>query len=546
MEAELISTDPTSLSAQPSFAGGPIRRWARLVLFGFEQLVLARLLERPSFIAPVTEALLHTKGIQALPPELVVTDRDGTAASWTHGFSAVYAALFLNLRGPDDFCRSRYAYPGPPFRAIYLWDSAFIAQIWKWWDAPAAFDILDSVLEKRDGARLQHFASEYARSRFTQPPLIAWSLTKLAQASPNDFFMERMRRAYPVLKAFNHWLFENRRLPNGLFAWAHPYESGVENAPRFSSRDESRLSDTRKLAAPDFCTYMVLQCEALAEMAEALGEAGDVQHFSGKAERLREQTRCLLWVPQEGLFFDRNVETGAFVRTKTIASLLPLWAGIPEPDQARIMLQRILEPADFNSVIPLPSVALSDLNFERDMWRGPVWLNTAYGVIQGLLRYDYAQSASDLAYRLCEGVYETHAATGRFYEFYDPTETGVTKLHRKRGNRWKKWTLGAGPVADFVGWTGLANTLVTDVLFGLRRDPAGLSFCPRFPEYAAGKTFSLAMPAEGTTIEIHIEAKNLYRCKIARPDGAQTFRARFGERLPVFEQRMTETAGAHQ
>jgi len=101
--------------------------------------------------------------------------------------------------------------------------------------------------------------------------------------------------------------------------------------------------------------------------------------------------------------------------------------------------------------------------FERDMWRGPVWLNTAYGVILGLKRYGRADLAAELAWRLCTGVYRVFDRERRIYEFYDPDAHHTRDLHRKRGNRWKALTLGTGPQRDFVGWTGLVNNLLSFV-----------------------------------------------------------------------------------
>src|SRR5262245_23459281 len=220
---------------------GPLRglaaaaqRIGRLIAFGFEQVVLSRLFEghRP-LTESVTAALLHGKAVALHPPELNVADEEGVIEAWSHGFAAMNAALFLNLHNPDVISSVRYARPAPAFRAMYLWDSAFIAQVWKWWDADVAFDVLNAVVRARDGQRLQHFVSEFARSDLTQPPLVAWSLQKLAEAVEPDLHETWLHQAYRPLRAYHDWLREHRRLGSGLYAWAHAYESGVENAPRF-------------------------------------------------------------------------------------------------------------------------------------------------------------------------------------------------------------------------------------------------------------------------------------------------------------------------
>lgn len=513
-------------------AAAAARTW-KLLVFAAYLLLWSKVFKGHHFLEPVEAALLHTKSIRHLPPELDVDGPDGPDLAWTRGFAAVQAALFLNLRNPDSLSRVRYARPAPSFRAIYLWDSAFIAQIWKGWDPEVAFDVLRSVVMLREGDRLQHFVSDLSGSPYTQPPLIAWSLAELTRAATPEQAHPWASALYPQLKAYHDWLNANRRLDNGLFAWAHPYESGVENAPRFASRDESHFADTRRLAAPDFSAYMVLKSEALAHLAHAIGDDAAAADFEGEARALAERVNELLWDEAEGLYFDRDLDSGAFVKSRTIASLLPLWAGIPDRRRAERLVAHIVDPNAFNTVIPLPSVALNDRDFEKDMWRGPVWLNTAYAVLAGLTRYGFDAEAADLAFRLCDGVYQTFARTGRFHEFYDPEQHGVDELARKRGNLWKRLTLGRLPVTEFVGWSGLVNTLVLDTLIGLERAEGALSITPRFPPLAEGRRFALRLPEASLRLVLRIGPKGAVTGTIAAGAAETTFAAKFGERIAI-------------
>ncbi len=517
------------------------RRWLatgerirRLLIFGFEQIVLSRLFERHRPLAnSITTALLSAKAVESHPPELTVSDRSGQIDSWTHGFSAANAALFLNLRLPDEISRVRYVRPAPSFQALYLWDSAFIAQIWKWWDAEVAYDALKAVMLRRDGDRLQHFVSEFSRSDWTQPPLIAWSLRRLCEAVDPDVYRLWIAEAYPVLAAYHQWLRDNRRLQNGLYAWTHPYESGVENAPRFGDREERRLRDTTHIAAPDLSSYVVLQCEALAAMAHTLDRPEDASAYLSEARSIRGAVNAFLWDESENYYFDRSIVDGHFIRSRTIASLLPLWAGIPDERRANALLEHILDPGGFNTLIPLPSVAIDDPAFERDMWRGPVWANTAFAVIEGVRRYGFHEAAADFAYRLCDGIYRTYARTGRFYEFYDPTAYGVKDLYRKRGNRWKAMTLGKKPVIDFVGWTGLVNTLAIEALFGVRQENGRRIMQPRFPKRAVGRTFLLSLPLWETTIRLDVLPGGAVQGRVSGPSGSRRVKADFGETIAL-------------
>lgn len=520
-------------------------RFRRLVVFGFEQIVLSRLLARHRKIADtVAHALLHTKGIERHPPELEVKNSAGEREpNWSRGFTSVNAALFLNLRNADELTPCRHARPAPAFRAVYLWDSAFIAQVWKWWDPDVAFDVLNAVIQGRDGGRFQHFVSEFTGSKFTQPPLIAWSLARLQETADPRRFRAWVEASYPALAEYHNWLRAHRGLENGLYAWAHAYESGVENAPRFGTRDERRLRDTRSIGAPDLCAYMILDCEALAQLARILGKEADLARYQREAEALRVTVNDLLWDDAEGLYFDRT-EDGGFIRSRTVASLLPLWAGAPDPACARRLIAHILSPGGFNSLIPIPSVALDDPDFERDMWRGPVWVNTAFAVIEGLRRYGADAAAAELAFRLCDGVYRTYGETGHFYEFYDPTAYGVGGLFRKRGNRWKRITLGGGPVADFVGWTGLVNTMVLETLCGLSATPSGPQLQPRFPQQAAGQHFCLCLPLWEAEIEFDVLPGGAARGEIRAHGGKRSFTSNFGEPIPWLRQPTSSEAVA--
>lgn len=447
------------------------------------------------------QGALFTKGVLQAKPELFVSGHTELAPGWEAGFESVYETLFSNLHLPRPPFKTRYAYPSPMFKGVYLWDTAFTAQVWKPWDVATAQEITISVLDHAEQGRLPHFVSLYGGSDLTQPPVMAWSVWELYSWSGDR---EYLARAYPALKDYNRWLYENRRLGCGLFFWKEPYESGIDNSPRFGSRDESEVADMPKLAAVDLCSYLVLQNEVLAEMARVLGNPDDAAEFEKKRGELRALVNTLLWDPETGLYYDRDTGVDRLIKTRTIASLLPLFCGVPEAGRAGKLRDHIMDPEEFNTLMPLPSVARNDPSFEKDCWRGPVWINTAYMVVAGLERYGYHDEAAELSFRLVDGVYKNHELTGKLVEFYDPDGHGFDELHRKRGNLYKKITLGDKPRPNFVGWTGLANTLVIEYLIGFHKGPGKRWLAPRFPDAASGAGFTLSLPGEDLEIELWV------------------------------------------
>ncbi|MBI5200779.1 MAG: hypothetical protein HY925_04250 [Elusimicrobia bacterium] len=412
----------------------------------------------PGSPAPV----IAPRPMRPLPPapKLNIDPSLPEAKVWSEGFDEVYRTLQRNLRENND--GQRHARPAPKYPGTYLWDSAFIAEVWRKWDPSVAQDVLLSVLRNQKGdGRVPQVVSILGTSDISNPPLLSWSAARVARDSKDFFFVDGV---YEPLKRFHEWFQANRRHPGGLYFWKHPYESGLDNSPRFASRDEKRFDDTTKLASPDLSAYMVLDAESLAELADLLDKRDEARAFREEAAALRALIEAGLWDEEAGFYFDRNVDTGEFVKVRAISGLVPLVAGVPSPERAQRLRDFIVDPAGFHTATPFPSVARSDPAFEKDCWRGPVWVNMAYLAMLGLERYGYGDDAKSLGRALVDGVYRTYANTGKFVEYYDPDRNDLEELSRKKGNLYKRLTLGSKPVSRFVGWTGLVNTIALETL----------------------------------------------------------------------------------
>ncbi len=405
---------------------------------------------------------LKKKGIQnpipEIPASIAVED------NWKEAFKDSFEVLCDNLKTPNNFFRGYRAHPGPPYKAAYLWDTAFITQMWLHWDTHIAEELIHYVLRfQKPTGKIHHAVVEivvkpiaYSES---QPPLLSWASWRIFQKSQNKEFLKTV---YPKLKLYHEWLLKERQHKDGLFFWKHPYESGIDNSPRFSNRDESRFEDTTKMAAVDMSAYMALSMESLSKIAHVLDLPDDEKLFDQQYTNLKALINQKLWDPNRGMYFDWDYKKNKFIHIETVSNLTPMVAGIPDRHQAKLMMDKIIDPVYYNTLIPFPSVARNEAIFTKDMWRGPVWINMAYLGVLGVERYFYHREAQYLAKKIVRGVYGTWKNMGHFYEFYDPDRYDIKELHRKKGNLWKKITLGSKPVKDFVGWTGLATSLLLE------------------------------------------------------------------------------------
>lgn len=160
--------------------------------------------------------------------------------------------------------------------------------------------------------------------------------------------------------------------------------------------------------------------EDLLALAKALDE--DTGEIKGWLDRTRAGFGSL-WDEAAGLYFDFDLRTGALVRENTCAAFLALYAGLAsEAQAARLVEAHLLNPDEYapdgHTHYYLPSAAKSSPYFEpKRYWRGPVWLNINWLLVQGLRRYGY----TELAERV---TVDTMALVkgGGFAEYYDPRD----------------------------------------------------------------------------------------------------------------------------
>ena len=441
---------------------------------------------------------VEEEAVDLLPqnPYFKITD-----ATIQNGFMEIYKVLNNNLNAPMGKIKHRWAMPSGIFMSAYLWDSAFISQIWKYWDSNIAGEILMPLFDSQsEDGRIPHFTNFLTTSKLTQPPILAWAISRL------DLPIDYLKQVYPALKKYNEWLYDNRQLQNGLFHWGKLYESGMDNSPRFTNTSEKITKDLTRIAAVDINSYIVMQNSALKKIARSLSiydtyhdYKSDIIEFEEKKEKLISLIQNYLWDEEFGLYFDYDVVNERRIEVNTIASFLPLTAGIPDEHQTSRLLKHLESPHEYNTKIPLPTVARNDHEFQKDMWRGPVWINTAYLIIKGLEDRKLFKLSSEFSYKLIKGVFKTWQNEGSFYEFYDPDRYDLKELSRKKGNLYKRITLGKKPVKKFVGWTGLVNSLLIESVIGY--DKISKTLQPRFTEEWKGKIFELGFPAEDFVIE---------------------------------------------
>ena len=353
-----------------------------------------------------------------------------------------------------------------PHKRMWLWDSVFHAVGHRNWNHTLAEDLILAVLDvQEDSGFIPHMAAPDIRSQIIQPPVIAWGAWLVYERSRNKDFL---RAVYMGNEKFLAWCKENRRKSERqLYTWQTEHdrncrcgECGMDNSPRFDL-------DTQ-LEAIDFSCFMANDVRYMAKIAAELGDTAAAATYSRWFEALRAAINRRLWCEADGFYYDYDILNDRLHKTRSVASFLPLFAGICDEKQAKALVACLNDPNDFATPFAVPSVSKGDPSYGTDMWRGAVWINYNYMIASGLADYGYCGLSEEIRERTLACIHEWYIRRGCLFEFYDAENRLSPSEMNRKGPAYEPYdfTVRMQSIRDY-GWTA---TLCFDWLHS-RREP---------------------------------------------------------------------------
>ena len=317
--------------------------------------------------------------------------------------------------------------------------------------------------------------SDVTTTGITQPPMLAEAVVQVGKKLAWPERRSWYRMVYPALLAYHQWLYHERD-PHGegLVLQIHPWETGLDNTPpwmaelhehllplwirlieklrlsavinlfrrdtksvpmdqRFSAvesvamfdiqlrlrrkaYDINKILDHSMFAIEDlaFNSMFIRANTHLRDIAKSLREELPEELAASMAKT--EKTFEELWEPYSAQYYSRDFITHRLLKTPSIATLLPLYAGCISQDHAKQLVRLLENEHAFGPAYPVPSVPLNSFWFDpKRYWQGPSWVNMNWLIIDGLKRYGFRAHADALR----ESTLEMVAKSGSS-EYFDP------------------------------------------------------------------------------------------------------------------------------
>jgi putative isomerase len=204
------------------------------------------------------------------------------------------------------------------------------------------------------------------------------------------------------------------------------YESGLDNSPMYDGTFYNKQTHLLEYADVGMTILYIADCDALAEIADALGKGAEAKELRERAERYRAKLQTL-WDEKSGMFLNKDLHSGKMNTRLSPTNLYPMLAKAATPEQAKTMIEKhLMNPAEFWGEYVIPSIERDDPAFkDQQYWRGRIWGPMNYLVYLGLQNYQHAAVRKDFAQKSYELFLKEWREKGHVHENYNAiTGTG--------------------------------------------------------------------------------------------------------------------------
>ncbi len=247
--------------------------------------------------------------------------------------------------------------------------------------------------------------------------------------------LDYLKESYESGVKYTNYLLRTRdKNHNGLLEWGgHTLLECVRDYLNAVFDMLGKKPDTlNQLEALDLSSMVVKEMKSLSEMAKILGKKDEARIWKKKADRISLLINRYMWDEETGFYYhvhkdtmDFKTPSGISLKRKEIIGFLPLWAGIADKRQAKILLKHLTNKKEFWRKFGIPTLSADDPYYDSQVlsccrWNGPVWITWVYPVFRGVMDYGYNDIAEKILDKMEKAMIIQLKKNHRFWESYSP------------------------------------------------------------------------------------------------------------------------------
>jgi putative isomerase len=277
---------------------------------------------------------------------------------------------------------------------IWSWDHCFNAMAFKD-NEKLCWDQLMTIFDHQDPFGALPDGMDACREvfNFAKPPIHGWTLLWLMKHT-GWITQAHLAEIYTPLVKWTNWWFNYRDIDgDGVPQYHHGNDSGWDNCTVFLRHIP--------VESPDLCAFLILQMEALAQIAMRLGKETESESWDVRSKKLFEKLIREFW--NGSRFIAREALSHQPIESESLLTYLPIVLGKRLPASIiQSLLAGLMEKDRFLTDFGFATESLKSPLYQPDgYWRGPIWAPTMMMLIEGIREAGDLNMSRDLARRFC-------------------------------------------------------------------------------------------------------------------------------------------------
>jgi len=280
--------------------------------------------------------------------------------------------------------------------SLWSWDNCFNAMALCYKHPQLAWDQLMILAENQDpsGAFPDSVNDRIRVWNFCKPPIHGWAL-KWMMARTDFIDQTRLAEVYEPLCRWTQWWFDYRDDDHDAMPqYNHGNDSGWDNCTVFEVGPP--------VEGPDLATYIIVQMEVLAEVAQILGKAQEADVWKSRAAIMLDLLLSHSWC-RDRFVAPRSGDHEVF-ESDSLLLFLPIVLGDRLPRRVLTkLIAGLKEEGRFLTEHGLATESTTGPLYQSDgYWRGPIWAPSTMIIVDGLAAAGETEFARELARRFCD------------------------------------------------------------------------------------------------------------------------------------------------